>query len=81
MTQACSLRLCHGHSLDLETVKRESLADPYYGPETNPAICFACRVLADVSAEKQSDSSLISFALLLNMTALVPAIALVQEPR
>ena len=34
-----------------------------------------------VSAEKLSDSSLISVALLLKMNALVPAIALAQKPR
>ena len=38
MTQACSL--WHGHSLDLETVKRESLVDPCYGFEMQFAFLF-----------------------------------------
>jgi hypothetical protein len=77
MTQACSLALCHGHSLDLETLNRESLADPEYGSETNPAIAFACRVLqADLDVGKKTVFMLPDdLALMLNMNALVPAIA------
>ena len=82
MTQLCSL--CHGHSLDLETVKRESLADPYYGSETYAATWLFggfYAICVDIG-RKTSDSSLISNALLLNMNALVPMIDLeAKKPR